>query len=63
MQRSRLGRFSVWLNSLFGGAPDETLCARWASSWHSDCLPCRLVGLALRDPDHCADELRRWLSR
>jgi len=63
MQRSRLGRLSVLLNRLLGGEADESLCVRMASRWGSDCLPCRLVGLALRDPDHCADELRRWMGR
>lgn len=56
---SFFGRISRTINRLAGGNDGQTLCARMAWLYGSDCLFCRVVGFALRDQDHCADELRR----
>lgn len=41
------------INCLFGGKPNQTLCARIAAHWGHDCLFCRAVGAVLRESDHC----------
>lgn len=57
-QRSRLGRVSAALNRLLGGREGWSLCAHWAETRGPDCLPCRIVAWALREPGHCAEELQ-----
>lgn len=44
------------LNKATGGRPGESLCARWTRTRGSDCLPCRFVGLVLREPHHCIEQ-------
>jgi hypothetical protein len=58
--RQRLGKLSRLLNRLTGGTKGQTLCARVAASFGQRCMFCRLVGAALREPTHCADQLLRW---
>lgn len=58
-----LGNLSLLLNRLTGGFCSQTLCARLAHAFGADCLACRMIGAALRDPGHCADELRAWLYK
>lgn len=58
-----LGSLSRALSGATGGQPGETLCGRMARTRGHDCLFCRLVGVALRDRDHCwrmrISEIRR----
>lgn len=51
-----LGNASRWLNRVFGGRTGESLCVRWSRARGSYCLPCRIVGLLLRNPDHCFEQ-------
>jgi hypothetical protein len=60
--RHRLGNLSRLLNRLTGGTKGQSLCARVADAYGQRCLFCRLVGGALREPAHCADQLLRWRS-
>jgi hypothetical protein len=46
-------RFSRLINRLTGGDPDETLCSRMVRTYGHDCLFCRVIAKALREPDHC----------
>lgn len=55
-------RASAFLNALFGGHADQTLCARIAESHGTDCWFCRLMS-KLIEADHCAIELARWVTR
>ncbi|TPM58963.1 hypothetical protein FJ959_08805 [Mesorhizobium sp. B2-2-4] len=50
-------RLSRLLNSLTGGNPKQTFCARIAAS-NPDCLFCRLMEWV--EPNHCLVELKRW---
>jgi hypothetical protein len=61
--RRRLGNLSRLLNRLTGGMKGQTLCARVAAAFGQRCLFCRLVGMALREPTHCAEQLLRWRQR
>jgi hypothetical protein len=45
------------LNRATGGHPSRTLCSRIALRWGWNCVFCRVVERALRDPSHCLDEL------
>jgi hypothetical protein len=36
------------------------LCARVAGAFGQRCMFCRLVGAALREPAHCANQLLQW---
>ena len=53
-----LGMASRILNAMTGGVWPQTLCYRWARAWGVDCLPCRIIGRVLGQPDHCAEELQ-----
>lgn len=57
------GSLSRALNYWTGGERGQTLCARIAIRFGSDCLFCRVVGAVLNDPWHCLDEKVRWLLR
>lgn len=52
-----LANASRWLSRLTGGRPGTTLCHRTATRWGYDCLFCRAIAVAMRDRDHCLDEL------
>lgn len=54
---SFLGRISRMLNRTFGGMPGQTLCARMGRKYGHNCLFCRLIGRAVREPDHCWHEM------
>lgn len=51
--RSFLATVSLALNRISGGERGQYLCARIAERWGADCLFCKLVGLALGEPEHC----------
>lgn len=55
--RATIATLSRVLCSLTGGPSGKTLCWRAAMRWGDDCLFCRLVAWALREPHHCANEL------
>ncbi|MER8953533.1 hypothetical protein NKJ72_09040 [Mesorhizobium sp. M0045] len=55
------GNISRALNSISGGAPGQTLCARIAERW-PECRFCRLMSRIV-EPNHCAIELERWQRR
>lgn len=53
---SILGRLSRIINRYTGGAPGQTLCARIAAEFGSNCIFCRVVD-RFTERDHCAREL------
>lgn len=58
-----LGFLSRAINWILGGEWPQTLCARIAHRWGANCVFCNLVGLILRDPEHCLRELEWWQFR
>lgn len=54
--RAAIARLSIWVNERTGGRPGEYLCVRWTRTRGSDCLPCRVVAWALREPHHCIEQ-------
>lgn len=60
--KKMFGMASRKLCRMTGGLPGETLCARWARTRGSHCLPCRIVGFFLLNPDHCYNELVDFLQ-
>lgn len=52
-------RLSGLLNRLCGGRGDQTLCARVAERYGTQCLFCR-VASRLIEPNHCALQLAKW---
>ncbi|MER8924333.1 hypothetical protein [Mesorhizobium sp. M0859] len=55
-------RLSGLLNRLFGGRADQTLCARLAEGYGTQCLFCHVMH-RLVEPNHCMIELVNWRRR
>ncbi|MER8394097.1 hypothetical protein NKH10_19595 [Mesorhizobium sp. M1340] len=55
-------RLSSLLNRVCGGRADQTLCARIAERFGTQCLFCR-VAHRLIEPNHCMIELVNWRRR
>jgi len=55
-----LGMASRILNAMTGGVWPDTLCQRIAMRYGTECLFCKLIGLAVFDRRHCERELNGY---